>query len=418
MEKLTSIVKDTLSNLEKTKQDATPNAYHKEFCKVAKTYDLEVCECTQFKELVEKLSKQEQKEIEKKEITTMEDMIPILLKRIATKNLKTLSSILSDAMTPSLHVSIDDNLTKFSLQIGSSPELIFEEDIQKEMQKFITKRFEADKDVVKQKTADIAKLITLMGQYLNDAINSNQNGTSSVSVIKNELELIKGDHNLSKDLSGLQSKLISAAITIENEMDQVSQRLTTGKDQILGLEQKVKLLEKQLTEVKVENTKDHLTGLLTRKAFEKDAQRVETAFARNSVDYALIFFDLDHFKKINDNFGHKAGDVVLSTFAKVLKKQTRKMDTIGRYGGEEFIALVSYLDTAELIHYLKRIKSIVTTNDFLYNNEKIRITFSAGVTLRVNHNSYDETIKKADELLYESKNSGRNQIRLEDGTVL
>lgn len=418
MTKITSVVKDTLKNLEKTKEDATPNRYHKEFCKVAKKYDLEVSECTQFQKLVSQLSKEEQKEIFNKEITTMEDMIPILLKRIATKNLKTLSSILNDAMVPSLHVSIDDNLSKFSLQIGSSPELIFEEDIQKEMQKFITKRFEADTDVVKRKTEDIAKLITLMGQYLNDAINSSKTGTSSVSIIKNELKLIKGDHNLSKDLSGLQSKLISAAITIENEMDQVSQRLTTGKDQIQSLEDKVKALENQLTREKVENTKDHLTGLLTRKAFEKDAQRVETAYGRNSVDYALIFFDLDHFKKINDNFGHKAGDVVLSTFAKVLQKQTRKMDTIGRYGGEEFIVLVSYLDTNELIHYLKRIKSIVTTNDFLYNNEKIRITFSAGVTLRENHNSYDSAIKKADDLLYEAKNKGRNQIILEDGTVL
>ena len=135
------------------------------------------------------------------------------------------------------------------------------------MQKFITKRFEADKDVVKQKTEDIAKLITLMGQYLNDAINSSKNGTSSVSIIKNELELIKGDHNLSKDLSGLQSKLISAAITIENEMDQVSKRLTTGKTQIQSLEDKVKILENQLTKVKVENTKDHLTGSFNKKSF-------------------------------------------------------------------------------------------------------------------------------------------------------
>ena len=94
------------------------------------------------------------------------------------------------------------------------------------------------------------------------------------------------------------------------------------------------------------------------------------------------------------------------------------MDTVGRYGGEEFVALVSYTDQAELSHYLKRIKSIVTTNDFLYNQDKIRITFSAGVTLRGNHSSYDNAIKKADELLYEAKNQGRNQIRFEDGTII
>ena len=112
MQKVTSISKDTITNLKEANIDATPNAYHKEFCLVAKKYDLKVNECIQFKELISKLNKQEQKEIEEKEITTMEDMLPILLKRIASKNLDTLSSILNDAMTPSLHVSIDDNLNK------------------------------------------------------------------------------------------------------------------------------------------------------------------------------------------------------------------------------------------------------------------------------------------------------------------
>ncbi len=416
MDKMTLIVKDTLTNLKKVKIPASPNNYHKEFCKVAKKYELEFDECFQFKKLVQKLSLEEQKEIKDNNVETIEDMIPTLLKRIASKNVKTLSSLLSDAMTPSIQVSLDDKLAKFSLTIGNSPELIFEEDIQKEMQKFITKRFEADKKIVQQKTADIAKLVTLMGQYLNDAIHSSAQGSNSVSNIKDELELIRIDSD--GDLSEIQTKLISAAINIENEMSEVGKKLFTGKSQVAQLEEKVKALEVELDDTKKKSTRDHLTGLFTRGAYENEAKKIEKSFIRNKSQYAVVFFDLDHFKAVNDTYGHNGGDMVLSTFAKVIQSQTREMDIIGRYGGEEFIAIINYKEEKELHSYLKRIKSISSNNDFLYKDKKIHVTFSAGVTLRSDHKSYESALQKADVLLYEAKNSGRDKIVLETGTVI
>lgn len=416
MDKITLIVKDTLTNLKKAQVPASPNNYHKEFCKVAKSYDLKFEECFQFKTLVEQLNADEQKEIKNNNVETIEDLIPILLKRIATKNAKTLSSLLTGAMTPSIQVTIDDKLAKFSLTIGNSPELIFEEDIQKEMQKFITKRFEADKKVVKQKTEDIAKLVTLMGQYLNDAIHSSAEGSNSVSSIKDELALIQIDSD--DGLSEIQTRLITAAISIENEMTEVGKKLFTGKSQVAELEDKVKSLEEELDDTKKKSDKDHLTGLYTRGAFEKEAKILENNYLKKGNQYAVVFFDLDHFKKVNDTYGHEGGDMVLSTFAKVIQSQTREMDRIGRYGGEEFLAIINYKNTKELISYLKRIKSISSNNDFLYNNEKIHVTFSAGVTLRSDHKTYESALQKADVLLYEAKNGGRDKIVLEDGSAI
>ncbi len=416
--KINKIVKETLIGLSNKDIPATPNEYHKEFCKISKVYNFSVKECEQFKELVSKLSENEQLEIKSKNIDTFEDLFPILLNRVSKDNIHTLSELFQKSITPSISIDLDEEVQKFSVKIGNSPALLFEEDIQKEMQKFITKRFEADKNIVKKKTSDIAKLLTLMGQYFNDAIHSNGIGSDEVSSIKSQIQSINIEEEGAKDLSNLQDKLINAAMSIEQEMSTVGEKLTTGKSRVETLEIKIKKLEKELDKTKQESIKDHLTGLLTRRAYEESIKKIENEFIRNNTQYAIVFFDLDHFKKVNDTYGHEAGDIILSTFAKVLNKNTRDLDIVGRYGGEEFIAVIHFNLKRELLKYLKRIKTIINDNSFIYKSKNIHVTFSAGVAVRNDHKSYDSTVQKADVLLYQAKEAGRNKIILEDGTVI
>ena len=415
---MTIVVKETLTNLRQRNQCAVPNEYHKEFCQVAKKYELHIEECHQFKKLVEKLSKDEQAQIKEENIQTMEEMIPVLLKRVAKKNVKNLAGLLTKSTIPSINVSLDESLAKFTIKIDNSPELIFEEDIQKEMQNFINQRFEVDRKIVQQKTADIAKLVTLMGQYLNDAIKSSTKGSENLNNIKGEIESFDIKNDGLQELSDLQSKLISAAVSIESEMNEVGKKLDSGHSHVKELENKIESLEQQLEHAKKESSTDHLTGLLTRRAYNDLADQIEKDFERVRSHYAVIFFDIDHFKAINDNYGHEAGDVILSTFAKILQSQTRDIDVLARYGGEEFVALVKYQKVSEVTNYVKRIKKIIADNKFKYNKQSIQVTFSAGITLRVDHMTYASAIQKADVLLYDAKESGRNQIHLEDGTVL
>ena len=221
-----------------------------------------------------------------------------------------------------------------------------------------------------------------------------------------------------EELNTLQTKLVRAAASIENEMSNVTKSLEYGHKEVSTLEQKVKELEKELTKTKKESSIDYLTGLYTRRAYDNEVQRVEAEYARDGQDYALVFFDLDHFKDVNDTYGHDCGDVVLKTFAQILLKLTRKSDIIGRYGGEEFIAIIKYTSKSELVQYLTRIKKIVTTNKFKYKNLKLDITFSAGVNLRSKHSNYEDTIQQTDTLLYQAKNEGRNRIIFTSGTVI
>jgi len=418
---MTNIEKIAVKTLEVLKEkniQPIPNEYQKEFCNIAKNQDENINDCNLFKQLVNKLTPPEQDELKTNNIKTFAELVTLLLKRVHVKNVSTLASIIKQGLSPSINIHLDEQLTNFSIRIGDSPELIFEEDIQKEMQKLLENRFSNDQNLLREKTADIAKLVTLMGKHLKEAINNNQNSSTNVTNIKDEIVSFDLENSDMDELVTLQNKLINAASSIETEMNEVNKKLSTGEDHVKDLENKVQDLESQLVEAKKEAIIDHLTGLLTRRAYDTEIKMIDKNFERENIQYAIIFFDLDYFKKINDTYGHDAGDTVLKTFSKILKSQTRENDILARYGGEEFVATVEYKLRREILQYLKRIKAIVKDNSFNYKNQKIKVTFSAGVVLRNDHKNYEHAIQKADILLYKAKNDGRDKIMLEDGTII
>lgn len=411
MKNITELARDVLSNLEKSGIDPTPKEYHKEFCSLSTKYELSANECKEFKELLKSLNNDEKDELSKfTNFSNPYDLIPILLKRVAKKNISNLADLIKDSLLPSISIELDEKLARFCIKIGDSPSLIFEEDIQKEIEEFIAKRFEADRKIVHQKTSDIAKLITLMSQHLNDAIASNTNGAKKVSNIKSNIEKIDLKTTEHSKLIELQNQLVSAAKTIENEMSQATHNLSEGKSQVDNLKERIKNLEIELELTRKKSKIDDLTALLNRGAFDEECEKFEAKYNRDKKNYAIVFFDLDYFKMINDTYGHEAGDSVLKTFAVLLKKETREIDIIARYGGEEFVALVNFKTKPDLASYVNRIQKIVRGSKFKFKNEKIKVTFSAGVSIRSNHHSFADTINSADKLLYNAKNSGRDKI--------
>jgi diguanylate cyclase (GGDEF)-like protein len=415
VEDIANITKQTILNLERKNIDATPREYTKEFCKIAKEISFTINDCQYFYDSLDKLTPEERKG---KRIETIYDLVDVLLKRVDTKSLDKISDLLQKSLRPSIALKIGDDLQSFSIKIGDSPSLIFEESIQQEMEKFIEQRFEVDKKVVAKKTADIARLITLMSKYLSDAIDSKKKGSNNVSDIKDKIRSIDISNNSKAELDKLQTKLVNAAITIEQEISTVNKNLENGRDEVSKLEDRIKELEKELQETKKKNTKDYLTGTLTRRAYETELKKFDEKYKRLGLDFAIIFFDIDHFKKVNDNYGHDGGDVILKTFAKLLMKLTRDIDIVGRFGGEEFVVALHYKDERELEKYISRIKNVVTKNKFVYLQNKVHITFSAGVHLRSKNNNIEQTINNADNLLYEAKRSGRNKIIFWDGKEL
>jgi diguanylate cyclase (GGDEF)-like protein len=177
-------------------------------------------------------------------------------------------------------------------------------------------------------------------------------------------------------------------------------------------------LQKELEHVKEEQQIDFLTNILNRRGYHCEMEKMEKKFAMFNGDYAVIFFDIDHFKQINDVYGHNCGDAVLRNFALILKDLTRKEDVLARYGGEEFIALINYHEEIEIQRYIKRVRKAISNTNFRYKDTDIKVNFSAGVSHRRKYDSFSEAKKRADELLYEAKHNGRDKIIFDSGIVL
>ena len=370
---------------------------------------------TEFENILVYLEEKEKEEVKQNNIDLPEKLIPLLLKRVHPENVQHLAILIKQSVLPSICPKTDDEIDQLFSKIEKEPDLLFKKEIQERIEDFINKRFERDKRIVIERTSDISKLVLLMEEYLNEAISSNGSGSKNVLSIKERIESISIKEDGLEALTKLQNELIYAASSIEKEMNTVTNKLQTGRTKVQELEEKVNTLEAELSRTKTENMRDHLTGLLTRRAFSDEIKKIESAYERIKTQYAIIFFDLDHFKRLNDTYGHECGDVVLSTFGKILNKSIRDHDIVGRYGGEEFVAIIHFNLNRELLQFLKRIKTIVTENSFLYKDKKIKVTFSAGVAIRSNYDTYDNTLQKADMLLYQAKESGRNKIVLENG---
>ena len=369
----------------------------------------------EFENILNQLSDEEKKEVNQSNIDLPEKFIPLLLRRVHPQNVQELAALIKQSVLPSICPKTDDEIDQLFSRVEKDPNLLFDKKVQNRIEDFINKRFERDKKVVIERTSDISKLVLLMEEYLNEAISSNGSGSKNVLDIKEKIASINIDGNALESLVTLQNELIHAATSIEKEMNNVTSKLENGKTKVQELEEKVKTLEAELSRTKTESMKDHLTGLLTRRAFSEEVKRIESAHERIKTQYAIIFFDLDHFKKLNDTYGHECGDVVLSTFGKILNKSVREHDIVGRYGGEEFVAIIHFNLNRELLQFLKRIKTIVTEISFLYKEKKIKVTFSAGVAIRSSFDTYENTLQKADMLLYQAKENGRNKIILENG---
>jgi diguanylate cyclase (GGDEF)-like protein len=166
-------------------------------------------------------------------------------------------------------------------------------------------------------------------------------------------------------------------------------------------------------QLRVLSRHDPLTKLFNRAAFFSDATRDWALALRNDTPLAMMMLDIDFFKKVNDTYGHAAGDVVLQGISKILTERLRETDVVARYGGEEFVVALStsYPDGARVV--AEDIRTAVERQSF-YCSESvtIKVTISIGVSGLRKNEHFEDMLKRADEALYEAKDSGRNRVVL------
>ena len=161
---------------------------------------------------------------------------------------------------------------------------------------------------------------------------------------------------------------------------------------------------------KLANT-DFLTGLHSRRAIVNTADRLISRSNRSSSFTSLVMMDLDHFKNINDTYGHQAGDALLSHFAEVMRQCFRPDDLIGRMGGEEFIAILTNTRFSDAIDAAERLRATFEKESVPFNGQHISATVSIGIaTTEHGAETFNQLFKEADKALYHAKGTGRNCV--------
>ncbi len=185
--------------------------------------------------------------------------------------------------------------------------------------------------------------------------------------------------------------------------------------------QELELVNSELMKVNHENQtlleqlsqqarEDGLTGLLNRRALDKALNAAFSGAVRHKLDFCIVLFDLDHFKKINDRFGHQIGDAVLREIADLLKRSARDSDILGRYGGEEFVIAFSHSTFEQSLVFAQRWRESVEHHAWYNVHPELNITISLGLAMLSNHENHERLIASADQALYQAKNHGRNRV--------
>lgn len=178
-------------------------------------------------------------------------------------------------------------------------------------------------------------------------------------------------------------------------------------------------IERDLTEhKKLENhlerlaSTDMLTGLPNRMAILNTAEKEFTRAKRYSRPFTVIMIDIDHFKSINDNYGHAAGDHVLVSTAQILKGNLRDTDVLGRVGGEEFILLLPDTPKTNAEYVAERMREGLSAKAIKYVDQNIHVTASFGIaSFMPDDDTLEQIIERADKAMYAAKNNGRNQVQ-------
>ena len=194
---------------------------------------------------------------------------------------------------------------------------------------------------------------------------------------------------------------------------------TRSRDDVVGVGEqaerarvKVAELEAELARVSAALREDALTGALNRRGLDEAVEREASRAQRYRSPLCFALIDLDNFKKLNDRLGHQAGDEALRHLVSVVRTVLRPSDTIGRFGGEEFVLLLPETPLEDAKVVVERLQRELTRQFFLHNNEKVLITFSAGVSRMQPGEGGAKAVARADEAMYAAKRKGRNRVLL------
>jgi len=241
--------------------------------------------------------------------------------------------------------------------------------------------------------------------------------------VREGVDNIRESVNGAQDINSLQVQLTEQLNDIVSAMDvlkteeknresNLQQSYNALKQRVSAMEDEAENVQEFIEKERKQARKDALTGLPNRMAYNEILNYQLENFKRYDTPLSLVVCDLDHFKGVNDNYGHLAGDKVLTLVAKILSKGTRSADFVTRYGGEEFAIIVPSTKADETAQAMDKIRRIICKSPFNYRGEPISISMSFGISEARVDDSAELLFSRADGALYAAKKAGRNTVKI------
>ncbi|MFE8645555.1 diguanylate cyclase [Sphingomonas sp. NCPPB 2930] len=309
-------------------------------------------------------------------------------------------------------LSLDDRWLKGqadALQAAAEPPLTLRslDDLQKRLKDVIVKQSESRQrslDAQAQMKDMLASFIARLSQM-----------TESSGVYQDKIEQCAdrlGAVRSLEEMAPVLQEVISATRAMALDSRVHRDELQSLQDKTAATQAEIGRLQEALENASAQARHDPLTGALNRKGLDEAADREVARARRAGTAVCIGLLDIDNFKQINDRLGHASGDAALVHLAQVARESLRAQDTLARYGGEEFVVVMPDTPPAEGVAVLQRLQRELTKRYFLANNDKVLITFSAGVSAVSARDTPGDALKRADQAMYLAKKAGKNRVML------
>ncbi|GAA5130691.1 GGDEF domain-containing protein [Thalassotalea piscium] len=294
-----------------------------------------------------------------------------------------------------------------------------------EVFEIINKDLIAERDTAKVFLSTLSKTLSSVQTAVQTTISINEASKSKHSELnkklkKNITDMAEGLNNansladvkvdINEKLKHIASALEEKTVFEFEQLKAMSLRLGEMQQKVNLLESQGRAFKKKIQEQQAISYQDALTKLGNRAAFDDYFSKQMVRFHHAPFDLAIVVLDLDNFKRINDTYGHTAGDKTLQVIAATLAKSIDKDQFVARYGGEEFVMIFTNIDKKQLIEKLNTIRLKVAKLPFKFKNNNVSITLSLGVTHVIGSDNIHTAFERADTALYKAKETGKNQV--------
>lgn len=266
-------------------------------------------------------------------------------------------------------------------------------------------------DDIKTTIADSEKRFEEREQY-NTEIKEHMTDIGSVVNDSQQLDELK--EQAKQHLDKMQASLKASAVAEQKEQAATINMMKKMQERVVALEAEAGAYKQKLFTQRLAALSDQLTKLPNRMAYEEKAQFEVQRAQKTGSSLCIAIVDIDHFKKINDSYGHSVGDKTLQVIAKHIRQYLPKEDFVARWGGEEFVMLLPNSNIQQAFAKVELVREKVSALPFKFKGQRVTVTLSCGLSEITQKITLEEAFEKADTLLYKAKDAGRNQTLFKD----